>query len=1062
MTTPRQPDLGAYVQEAARGGRLVVQPRMGMADPAEMAAGLRAVAAADAPTVATLTLDSYTRVGDHEGAARALATGAPLNGFPLVAHGARIAAEVAAAARPVPVQVRHGSAAPGDIFATMAKAGLTASEGGPVSYCLPYGRTPLAESVAAWRDATAELAARSRAAGLRAHLETFGGCLLGQLCPPSLLVAMSVLEALFFTRQGIGSVSLSYAQQTHPVQDVEALTALRMLADELLPADTDRHLVLYTYMGVYPRSAEGARLLLDSSAELAVRGGAQRMIVKTEAEAHRIPTVAENLASLESCARRAERARTVGDLPWSHQVDPGPILAEARALIEPVLAYDDLGAGLLAAFRSGLLDVPYCLHADNRGLSQGAIGADGRLRWAQTGRMPLTTTERTPSRLRSGELLQMLNFQARRFDELALEQGRPQAVEAGARPHRIAVVGTGPRGLSVLERLAARLAEQNPATPVEVYAIDAHEPGPGRVWRPEQPAQLLMNTPAGEVTMFSGAADSGPARPGAGPSLAEWWSEEEPDVGGPLAYAPRGTYGRYLRFVLDAVERGLPQRARLHRVRAEVRALHRADDGRGRRLELADGTVLHADRVVLTTGHPLTRLTSAQQELADFAARHPGLTYVRGDSAADMPLADLPAGATVGVLGLGLAFYDVMALLTEGRGGRYEREGDGLRYVPSGREPLLVAGSRSGVPLPARGVNQKAPTHSYRARLFTRERVDELRARGKVDFARQVLPWLMAEVNLVHHATAIRGRLGARTAGLFTEAAVQAAVQAPDPVTAVVRQAARFGIGDPRPVDLTAWARPFEGRDFADRDAYRAAVEKLIREDLGHAAQGNAEGPVKAALDTLRDVRSTIRAAVDLSGLTACSHERDFLGTFVPLSSHLSAGPPAVRLRQVLALLKAGVLQLAGPGVRFATDAATGRFTASSPRVGGPPVLLDALIDARIPVPDVRADTSPLITSLRESGTVTSYANVDDESVFDTGGMAVTAAPFHPVDAHGAPVRDLYALGIPTEHARWFTQVGSGRPGRWGEFTADADAIAGHLLAGLCADAAARRQETPA
>jgi methylaspartate mutase epsilon subunit len=38
-------------------------------------------------------------------------------------------------------------------------------------------------------------------------------------------------------------------------------------------------------------------------------------------------------------------------------------------------------------------------------------------------------------------------------------------------------------------------------------------------------------------------------------------------------------------------------------------------------------------------------------------------------------------------------------------------------------------------------------------------------------------------------------------------------------------------------------------------------------------------------------------------------------------------------------------------------------------------------------------------------------------------------------------------LGIPTEFTRWFTQVGSGRPGGWGEFTADANAIAVHLLA---------------
>ncbi|MFE1754878.1 hypothetical protein ACFW88_30790 [Streptomyces anandii] len=302
---PGPADLGEAVARAAREGLLVVQPRMGMAGPDAMAAGLRAVCSLPHPTVGTLTLDSYTRVGDHGLARAALAAGEPLNGFPLVAHGPHTTARVAAAAGDRPVQVRHGSALPRDIFRTMVAAGLSASEGGPVSYCLPYGRTPLAESVANWRAATAEFAGLSAERGLRAHLETFGGCLLGQLCPPSLLVAVSLLEALFFVQQGVSSVSLSYAQQTDARQDVEALAALRMLADEWLPPGVDRHLVLYTYMGVFPGSPRGAQLLMDRSAELAVRGGAQRLIVKTPAEAVRLPTVEENVAALRSAARAA-------------------------------------------------------------------------------------------------------------------------------------------------------------------------------------------------------------------------------------------------------------------------------------------------------------------------------------------------------------------------------------------------------------------------------------------------------------------------------------------------------------------------------------------------------------------------------------------------------------------------------------------------------------------------------------------------------------------------------------------------------------------------------------
>jgi methylaspartate mutase epsilon subunit len=57
----------------------------------------------------------------------------------------------------------------------------------------------------------------------------------------------------------------------------------------------------------------------------------------------------------------------------------------------------------------------------------------------------------------------------------------------------------------------------------------------------------------------------------------------------------------------------------------------------------------------------------------------------------------------------------------------------------------------------------------------------------------------------------------------------------------------------------------------------------------------------------------------------------------------------------------------------------------------------------------------------------------------------VTRAPFHPIGENGIDPA-LHVLGIPTEHVRWFTQVGSGRPRVWTGFTADADAVAADLL----------------
>jgi hypothetical protein len=96
------------------------------------------------------------------------------------------------------------------------------------------------------------------------------------------------------------------------------------------------------------------------------------------------------------------------------------------------------------------------------------------------------------------------------------------------------------------------------------------------------------------------------------------------------------------------------------------------------------------------------------------------------------------------------------------------------------------------------------------------------------------------------------------------------------------------------------------------------------------------------------------------------------------------------------------------------------------------------LIDARMPAPDPHRDRSPLTRRLLADGLISGYP---------AGGAAVTPAPFHPVGAGGRIDPDLYLIGVPTEGARWFTQIGNGRPGPLTSFHSDADAVVRDLLA---------------
>lgn len=395
------------------------QPRMGFSDPAEMEAGLRAVRVSGVPAVGTITLDSFTRTNQHDLAREAVRNGRRLNGYPLVALGAERTRELIdrACGSDFPLQIRHGSARPHEIFEVMVAAGITATEGGPVSYCLPYGRVPLRIAFAEWERSIRTLVAAAPRG--QVHLESFGGCMLGQLCPPDLLIALAVLECLFFRDLGVQDVSLSYAQQTDDTQDREALQALRALADEYL-SDVSWHVVVYTYMGVFPTTSSGARRLLADSAILTAESGCERMIVKTIAEAFRIPTVRENVEAL----RLAERTARVEAGGSRRPIGDDGIYERAKTLISKTLDGGETpGKAMLRAFQSGRLDVPYCLHPDNANRCRSAVDERGRLVWSDTGSMPIAPVGRPRPIPTSSELLGMLSFVRRRFDGCAAEEG---------------------------------------------------------------------------------------------------------------------------------------------------------------------------------------------------------------------------------------------------------------------------------------------------------------------------------------------------------------------------------------------------------------------------------------------------------------------------------------------------------------------------------------------------------------------------------------------------------------------------------------------------------------
>jgi methylaspartate mutase epsilon subunit len=407
-----------FIHKYSNLGQLIVQPRMGFGTISQMQLGLSAVKNAMAPTIGTITLDSYTRVNQYQRAKTALEAGDVLNGYPIVTHGTTATSNMLHSIindDDFTVQVRHGTALPSAIFKVIAASGIDATEGGPISYCLPYSRIALKDAVLDWRKSCELFVGAQNLHNV--HIESFAGCMLGQLCPPSLLIAIGVLECLFFKKHGIKSVSLSYAQGTSSDQDIAAIAVLRKLANAYL-SDIDWHVVMYTYMGMFPTTILGSYKLIAESASVASITKCERLIVKTPVEAHRIPTIEENIASLEMASIASQHA--IDSIVKFDQEEFEIIYTEANGLIEHVLNLDqNLDLAIIKAFHTGILDVPYCLHKENKNKTRCYINDKNYLKWANHGLLPIKNYNNLGTKeiqVSSSSLFKMLGHIRTKYD----------------------------------------------------------------------------------------------------------------------------------------------------------------------------------------------------------------------------------------------------------------------------------------------------------------------------------------------------------------------------------------------------------------------------------------------------------------------------------------------------------------------------------------------------------------------------------------------------------------------------------------------------------------------
>ncbi len=583
---------------------------------------------------------------------------------------------------------------------------------------------------------------------------------------------------------------------------------------------------------------------------------------------------------------------------------------------------------------------------------------------------------------------------------------------------RIAIVGLGPWGVCALERVVTTAREElGPGVGIAVHVIEPGTPGSG-VYDVSQPDYLILNNPCGELSLYP--FETADDQPCYSVGLYDWAVAEgyrwvgdrclKDPKGQPIErhhFLPRRLMGEYLQWFYRALIAGAPPGVHIvHHPTAAIDLVARRDGAE--EVHLANGGAVVADHVIVTSGHTANESSDGTGRALD---PYPVGSYVDA----------MPVDSTVGVSGMGLVAIDVVTALTLGRGGQFIESGSGLRYLPSGREPRLELFCRSGLPFTAKSVTGKDRTDVYKPLICTAAALEELNGfahgrRRPIDVRRELFPLLFAEMYSRYYAQAAFQAEGTRAAGAAVRDRLRAAWADGRFDMELASLSARFGHFDAEEL--------FFGRQpkYRSTDDYERFVYQALADDLREAEVPDGASPTKSAGQVIRIYRDKMRSVVEQGGLSLDSY-LDFNADICSRIHRLVAGPPALRTRQMLALMDAGVVRMPyGPAPARGLAVTNGTPVAARTRISSTAFEqayvndADIIIRGHLEEPRIAGSASQLLTQLYKRGRV---------SQFRYGEVAVGSVDLtpdsHPIDIEGRPQSSISMFGVMTEGIRHFT-----------------------------------------
>ncbi|AVH88872.1 FAD-NAD(P)-binding [Corynebacterium camporealensis] len=615
----------------------------------------------------------------------------------------------------------------------------------------------------------------------------------------------------------------------------------------------------------------------------------------------------------------------------------------------------------------------------------------------------------------------------------------------------IAIVGAGPRGVSLIERIAAHLPADNAA--LDIHLVDDAQHGAGRIWETDQTRTLCMNTLAGAVTLFTEPESTMTAPVLEGPTQYEWIQllrgeedgikpekvatyrahpadpavaeafAEELKASKPESNPSRALYGAYIEWFMEVALAQLPENVTVHQHHSRAVGVHERGDHDV--IELADGTEVRADATVLAYGWQVPGLTESEEHIAEA-----GLHWVRPDNPVEQPLADVPADQEVLVRGLGMGFFDVMALVTAGRGGRFVEDDSpaGLHYEASGKEPRLVVASGRGYPFIPKSEYHSLPPKAKLVRFNA-----ALGQLGdEVDFGVDLLPAILRDAYAEYYETQARVEPEALQVPLekIVERIDETVVDGADLKTMANQLRDALEDVSTEPLDLAHWSDPLADFDGEGSEELTAFIAKGLARDIREAVAAQ-DSPLKSALWAVASSRKQSSIAGSEGRMTWESRQVR-TRQLMAFGQMVGSGPPLFRTRQLLALIEAGLVRFVGGrprlgiGKQFELRGSAGE--ASS----------DWLVDAWMHQPDIRRAADPLAVSIADR--VRSFVDHGNAT-----GSPETTWERLVVRGDGDIDKRLHIVGIPT-YAQWPDTTISPMPGTDPLMLQETDRTAGSLV----------------